>query len=176
MLVEAVVSILLLWIAMAMTVIIVTVLTKNAPRPPKTRVRRLTRHRLRWSARSYYVRDAISPVTAAAANLGTVSTTSPCWGTSPVSSQEYQGLNGWPSAGTSTSQLNEILGVVYAHDFNMEFCGYRPETAAGVGAQCLRGLRQHVLRLHQQQLLHSKQLLPTRHRQLWQQLLVRHGL
>ncbi len=53
-----------------------------------------------------------------------------CWGNHPVATQEGTVADGWPS-GASTTELNESLGIVFAHDFSMEFCGYGADSRSG---------------------------------------------
>ena len=127
-LVEMIVAVFLLAIALGMTVVIVGVLTKNVAATENTG----TSADYAQSAvltLSSYVRDAVSPTNAASAALTPASITA-CWGSSPITTTEGSTAYGWPSLGSET-QLNETTGVIYAHDFDMAFCGYGSDSVAG---------------------------------------------
>ena len=122
LLVEMIVSIFLLAVALGMTIIIVGVLTKNVAATENTGTSADYAQSAILTVSSF-VKDAVSPTAAASASLNQVPVTSTCWGTSDVTSQEGTTQDGWPSPGDET-ELNETTGIIFAHDFDLEFCGY----------------------------------------------------
>jgi hypothetical protein len=120
MLVEAIVSVLLLSVALSMTVIIVGVLTKNVANTTNTGVSTDAAQTAITTLASY-VQGAVSPVGAFDAYPGTTIANT-CWGISNSSSYEGSSANGWPVS--TEPQLNETTGIIYAHDYDLEFCGY----------------------------------------------------
>jgi hypothetical protein len=120
MLIEMVVSVLLLAVAMSMTVIIVSVLTKNVANTANTGVSTDAAQTAVTTLASY-VQGAVSPVGAFDAYPGTP-IASTCWGISNSSSYEGSSANGWPVS--TEPELNQTTGIIYAHDYDLEFCGY----------------------------------------------------
>jgi len=113
---------------MSMTVIIVSVLTKSVAATENTG-NSADSAQTAILTLSSYVKDAVSPEAAASAAINPTGAGSVCWGSTNVTSQEGVVTNGWPSGGDET-QLNETTGVIFAHDFDMEFCGYASDVSA----------------------------------------------
>jgi hypothetical protein len=124
MLVEAVVSIFLLAIALSMTVIIVGVLTKNVANTTNTGTSADAVQSALLTLESY-VTGIASPTSGAEALLNPTEASSICWGSSAVSTEESQSNlpDGW--TGTNyNSAVNQTLGIIYARDYSMIYCGY----------------------------------------------------
>jgi hypothetical protein len=130
-LVEMIVSIFLLAIALGMTIVIVGVLTKSVANTTNTGTSADVAQSTLLSLSSY-VNGAVSPTSGAVADLQPSQVTSLCWGSNAVSTQQNSDSDGWSPTYNAT-QLNETVGVIYAHDFAMEFCGYGPD-GAGSGS------------------------------------------
>ncbi len=134
MLIEAMVSIFLLAVAMSMTVIIVTVLTKNVANATNTGTSADAAQSAILSLQSYVV-GAVTPTGAAEAALNPSVESTTCWGSNNVDTDEGNTTSdGWPSA-YSYSQLNATVGIIYAHDFSMEFCGYGSDVQGSAYSQ-----------------------------------------
>ena len=124
-LVELITAMGVLAVVMAMTVVIVTVVTKTSSTGSN-----------QGAAADYaasdanavdsFVRGAVSPYNAAQASQQTASSSGPCWGTTspdPLATGPPP-TAAWP-APPSAFQLEET-GIIVAHDFDMEWCGYPP--------------------------------------------------
>ena len=136
MLVEAVVSIFLLAIALSMTVIIVGVLTKNVANTTNTGTSADAVQSELLDLESY-VSGVVSPTGAAEASLQASTVSSTCWGSNPVTSEQANGVaamspatvDGWDST-NDTPSLNQSIGIIYARDFSMIYCGYSSDTSS----------------------------------------------
>jgi hypothetical protein len=122
------VSIFLLAVALGMTVIIVGVLTKNVAATENTGTSADYAQSAILTVSSF-VKDAVSPTAAASASLNQVPISSTCWGSSDVTSEEGNSVDGWPSPGDET-ELNQTTGIIFAHDFDLEFCGYGSDSVS----------------------------------------------
>jgi hypothetical protein len=115
-----------------MTVIIIGVLTKNVANTTNSATSADAAQSAMLTLESY-VNGAVSPTSGAVAELQPSQVTNICWGSNAVSPEEVAPYgDGWTMS--NATQLNETIGIVYAHDFAMEFCGYGSDAAGTQGA------------------------------------------
>ena len=126
-LIELLVSMMVLALAMAMTLVIVHTVTTQVygtvAGATATDAAQIANGQL-----DPYVRDAVTPLVAAAANGSSVANV--CWGSSTI--QQLGGVPGVSYDSPSTfiaSSTMEPFGVLVAHDYNMILCAYQPGTS-----------------------------------------------
>jgi hypothetical protein len=122
--IETIVAIFLLAIALSMSLVIVTVLTKNVARTTNTGTSADAVQSALQTLESY-VSGVDSPIGGAEAELQPQQISNICWGSSPVSAEEASTdlANGWTGSNYNAS-VNQTLGIIYARDFSMIYCGY----------------------------------------------------
>jgi|GEM_PF-4120191 len=122
---ELVVTLLVLLIAMTMTAMIGTVVFKNSSGTLR-QGQAAERAQVAVSGLAQFLSGTATPQRVAQATGATPTSSGPCWGTSqsivPSGSQVAGNLAAAPN-------VPQNLAIIYAHDFNVEFCAY-PATGA----------------------------------------------
>lgn len=120
-LVEYIVALGLISIVLAMTTIIV-VTVQNSTNTTVASGQATERATYDLNDLAGYIRGAVSPNAAyeAADNLAG---TDPCWGANPISPGESITAD-WPTADVPTPIESDSYGIIVAHDYDLEFCGY----------------------------------------------------